>query len=190
MSNMIPNDSSLQSTKQMLDELDALMDRMLALPVNEAGDAPAFPDEVVPEKAMGATLTLLQTPKPLLEMPLLEMPLHPILNPPHRPMAALEVVLPPAPPPLTNDVVPPSLSPQIEALLSRVPEGTAPTVSLAIYLPLLWINQAFDGCTLLLGDSGARLRTQTGRLLLAFVGVLLLAGSATWFLKDWLGWQW
>jgi len=189
MSNVNSNDRSLQSTKQMLDELDALMDRMLALPVNDMENAPAFPQEVVPEQALAETMTLLQTPMPA---PLLDLPMHPIVNPPHRPMAAPEVVLPPvpSPAPLTNDVAPPSLQPEIDTLLASVPAPSTPTGALAIYLPLLWINQAFDGCTLMLGDSGAKLRSQAGRSVLAFFGVVLLGASVTWFLKDWLGWQW
>jgi hypothetical protein len=185
MSNTTPNDSSLQSTKQMLDELDALMERMLALPVNELEDAPAFPKQVVPEKALAATLTLLQTPPPVpAPAPLIETPPHPAVNPPHRPMAV------PEPAPLTNEVVPPSLLPQVEALLASVPDPSSPPASLGVYLPLLWLNQAFDGCTLLLGPSGVKLRSQAGRMLLGFAGVVLLLGSVTWFLKDWLGWQW
>jgi hypothetical protein len=198
MSSKTPNDSSLQSTKQMLDELDALMDRMLALPVNEMEDAPAFPKEIVPERALTATLTLLQTPPPApTPAPLVEMPLHPAVNPPHRPMAAFEpaAVAPvpplfPPPAPLTNDVVPPSLLPKVEELLASVPDPSPSPASLGVYLPLLWINQAFDGFTLILGPSAAKLRSQAGRMLLGFAGVVLLLASATWFLKDWLGWQW
>lgn len=194
MSNKTPNDSSLQSTKQMLDELDALMDRMLALPVNEMDDAPAFPKEIVPEKALAATLTLLQSPPPLpAPAPLLETPSHPAVNPPHRILAVTELTAEPlsvpTPAPLTNDVAPPSLLPQLEALLANMPAASPPSASLGVYLPLLWINQAFDGCTLILGPSGTKLRSQAGRMMLGFVGVVLLMASATWFLRDWLGWN-
>jgi hypothetical protein len=198
MSTNPPNDSSLQSTKQMLDELDALMDRMLALPVNEIEDAPAFPQEVVPATALAATLTQLQTPPPVPTLaPPIEMPMHPAVNPPHRTMAAPEpaplMSEPPLfsqPAPLTNDVVPASLLPKVEELLANVPAPSPPSAALGVYLPLLWINQAFDGCTLMLGESGANLRSQAGRMLLALMGVTLFLGSVTWFLKDWLGWQW
>ena len=56
MSNKTPNEAALQSTRQMLDELDSLMERMLSLPVNDLEDAAPFPKEVVP----AAMLTLLQ----------------------------------------------------------------------------------------------------------------------------------
>ena len=58
------------------------------------------------------------------------------------------------------------------------------------YLPLLWINQAFDGCTLILGASGRHCAAKPGAWLLGLAGAVLLLASATWFLKDWLGWQW
>jgi hypothetical protein len=52
---------TLQSTRQMLDELDALMDRMLTLPVNDVDDAPP-PPAIVRMPAMSATLTVLEAP--------------------------------------------------------------------------------------------------------------------------------
>ncbi len=45
----------------MLDELDALMDRMLTLPVNDLDDAPS-PPAIVRMPAMSATLTVLEEP--------------------------------------------------------------------------------------------------------------------------------
>jgi hypothetical protein len=57
-----PNDASLQSTKQMLDELDALMDKMLTLPVSDLDDAAAFPPPIVKEPTLSATLTILEPP--------------------------------------------------------------------------------------------------------------------------------
>ena len=53
------------ATRQMLDELDALMERMLALPVNELDPAPtpAAQAPQAPERpAMAATLTMLDAP--------------------------------------------------------------------------------------------------------------------------------
>ncbi len=50
--------AGLHSTRQMLDELDALMDRMLALPVNDLDDA-TLPRDVVRVPTMSATLTVL-----------------------------------------------------------------------------------------------------------------------------------
>src|SRR5262245_63462643 len=51
------------ATRQMLDELDALMERMLTLPVNEPEEERT--KEKRPERpAMAATLTMVETPPP------------------------------------------------------------------------------------------------------------------------------
>ncbi len=51
--------SALHATRQMLDELDALMERMLALPVNDLDDAPPAPRAPVRTATLSATLTVL-----------------------------------------------------------------------------------------------------------------------------------
>jgi hypothetical protein len=55
---------ALNATRQMLDELDALMERMLAVPIAEP-EEPAPPQAAAPQprsRPMAATLTLLQVP--------------------------------------------------------------------------------------------------------------------------------
>jgi hypothetical protein len=49
--------SPLQSTRQMLDELDSLMERMLALPVGDAEDLPPLPRDIPVAATVSATLT-------------------------------------------------------------------------------------------------------------------------------------
>src|SRR5277367_2906182 len=49
--------SPLQSTRQMLDELDSLMERMLALPVGDADDLPPLPRDVPIAHPVSATVT-------------------------------------------------------------------------------------------------------------------------------------
>ena len=49
--------SPLQSTRQMLDELDSLMERMLALPVGDVDDLPPLPRDVPNPPALTAVLT-------------------------------------------------------------------------------------------------------------------------------------
>ena len=60
MSDKTPNDGSLQSTKQMLDELDAMMEKMLTVPVSDLDEAVPFPPPIVKTPALSATLTLLE----------------------------------------------------------------------------------------------------------------------------------
>ncbi len=103
------NDGSLQTTKQMLDELDALMEQMLALPVNEPDAVPPFPKSVVKGPNLAATLTLLNPPPE--EKPAIELAAQPEAKSPPQPSATVEpkkpkqkladapVAAPPAPPP-------------------------------------------------------------------------------------------
>jgi hypothetical protein len=49
--------SPLQSTRQMLDELDSLMERMLALPVGDVEDLPPLPRDVPALSSLAARLT-------------------------------------------------------------------------------------------------------------------------------------
>lgn len=194
------NDATLQSTKQMLDELDALMEKMLSLPVNDPQEAPAFPKEVVKPPTLtptlSATLTLLEAPTtapaPALSQP--EPNEHPSVNPPHLALQPAEPELPqfhgsvPQPEPLTNEVTPPSVISKLEPLLAEIPEASPPLTTQWCYLPLLWINQGFDSVTMRLG-AGAWMRTQVGRMLLGLSGITMLVVAAAWFLKDWLGWN-
>src|SRR5262249_17576985 len=57
------------ATRQMLDELEALMERMLALPVNDLSEpTPAAPTEVMESPALTAQLSLVE-PAALAEEP-------------------------------------------------------------------------------------------------------------------------
>lgn len=211
MAKKTPNDASLQTTKQMLDELDVLMEKMLSLPVTDPDDAPPFPQEVIKPPTwtptLSATLTLLEpaVPGPLTVPPTASSylstpepsPPHPAMNPPHfAPGDAASVGPPPVgdgpapqPEPLTNQVVPSSLLRDLQPLLQEIPEPSTPVTTLWIYLPLLWINQAFDGSTTILGPAGALLRSQVFRALLGLSGVALMVLAVVWLLKDWLGWN-
>jgi hypothetical protein len=61
-----PDPPPLHATRQMLDELDALMERMLALPINEGDEPATAPPEpaIAPPRSrpLSASLTLLQVP--------------------------------------------------------------------------------------------------------------------------------
>ena len=202
------NDPSLQSTKQMLDELDALMEKMLALPVNELDEsAQPFPKEVVKAPAVKASLTLLETPPPVVEakqdspIPGVQPP-HMQPPPPIVPLTPLvesapiahsqhalqaphvELAPPPAPTPLANEVVPPTIMPALEKMLAEVPAPEPPPTTYWLFMPLLWANQLFDACT---GDWFAG---PAARAMLGVFGFAFLLVSASWFLKDWLGWNW
>jgi hypothetical protein len=210
-----PNDASLQSTKQMLDELDALMEKMLTLPVNDLDDADTFPPApVVKETTLSATMTLLEPPsvpppaskKPTASQPSYQMPESVELptttaaepspfNPPHFALPAAEASEPEPlrfdmPEPLTNEVVPASVLPKLEPLMKDIAEPPTSLQTQWLYLPLVWVNVGFDHSTLVLGGAGRWMRSEAGRMLLGFSGIALMLAAVVWFLKDWLGWNW
>ena len=54
--------ATLQSTRQILDELDALMDRMLAIPVNDMDEPLPPARSIIHIPTVSATLTVLEEP--------------------------------------------------------------------------------------------------------------------------------
>jgi hypothetical protein len=60
MADNVTKDTSLESTKQMLDELDALMERMLSMPMNEPEELAAVPKEISKGPSLAASLSLLE----------------------------------------------------------------------------------------------------------------------------------
>lgn len=202
MSTKTSKDPSLQSTKQMLDELDALMEKMLALPVTDPEEAAPFPAEVVKPPSLtptlSATLTMLPPPAAApVSIPEPE-PSHPVTNPPHLSMPASLPIEPAAPPslsipvpepePLTNEIEPPSRMAELEPLLAEVPAPGTPVTTQWVYLPLLWLNQGFDRVATSLG-LGTALRGPAGRMVLGMSGIALMLAAGAWLLKDWLGWH-
>jgi hypothetical protein len=202
-----PDPHLLHPTRQMLDELDALMERMLALPISDAEES-AHPQtssvavehaaSTPPMQPLTAKLTLLPVPT---EEPPLDGP-HAGTNPSHLP--AIGVIrssgdalrLPPLPEepmvepePLAGHVLPPPLVPTSEALQSEVPEPPT-TYSSWFILPVLWGNRLFDLGTWLLGEPGSWLRSPAGRGVLGLAGLVLLAVACIWMMRDWLGWTW
>jgi hypothetical protein len=56
--------------------------------------------------------------------------------------------------------------------------------------PLVWSNRAFDRCAGRLGASGRWLRGPSGRGLIGWSGIALLASAAAWAWLEWMGWTW
>lgn len=210
------NDGSLQSTKQMLDELDSLMERMLALPMNDleggADTATVAPKKSPPLAARLTVIEALPEKPPVLEKttPAKEVGLpHPTLNAPHLPRQdedardardtrdmreTREMALPeveparPAPKPLTNDIAPPSVMTEIEPLLADIPAPAKPSIRSRMVVPFLWLNHQFDQATVWL-PGGEWLRSVLGRHVLGASGVAMTVVAIGWLLKDWLGWN-
>jgi hypothetical protein len=184
-----PRSSGLPSpTRQQLDELDALLQRMLALPVAPSAEAdqpvdPPPATETSPPVLISSpageefgvrTLALihLRSAGP-------ETPPQAIVPSPSRDETALVPTVPaPAPEqPVAEEPVPVSPAPERRPL----PWGLRPVV---------WVNRGFDFCAGCLGAPGRWLRRPWGRTLLGLVGLLLLAGAVGWIVLDWMGWPW
>jgi hypothetical protein len=109
-----------------------------------------------------------------------------VINPPHfAPMPAPAVM----PTPLSNEVIPPSVMPKLEPLLAEESSAQAPLGTQFGYLPLVWVNESFDRAVGTLPGVGGLLRSQGGRGMLGFFGIVLSAAAFGWLLKDLLGWN-
>jgi hypothetical protein len=199
--------ASLQSTREMLDELDALMDRMLALPVNDLEEATSPARETVRMPMVSATLTVLESPAAEAEAPARsETPPPRETTPTYRtdlapastevasakalasmPQVEAEPVPEEAIPPSIMNLTVPSvkLTPVVTPL--RVPRRSVAGMCL---LPLLWFDRGFDLVAGFLGRPGHWLRGPRGRHFLGMTGLTLLVVAGLWLVKDWLGWTW
>ena len=166
----------LQTTRQQLDELDALLQRMLELPVNQLEEDPAGTEEIA------VTPALDEEPIPALPEPLPDASAsYRFAELGHPPEDAMLLVSDGEPPPRPVEVpAPPDSTPRTDPgprfvnykLLTRISEpsesrparrtGESPPVSVWL-LPLLWTNQLFDACLGLLGPPGRWLQLESAR---------------------------
>jgi hypothetical protein len=172
-------------TRQQLDELDALLQRMLALPVAPGGEA---------DKAVEPPPVAAAPPPPSLPAPPAEEFTVRTLALIHLGASRPETRQPPEPAP-PSDGGGSALILAVPALEQRVieePEPPAPAPErrpLSGWLrPVLWVNRGFDACAGCLGAPGRWLRRPWGRTLLGLAGLLLLAGVVGWVVLDWMGW--
>ena len=167
-----------QPTRQQLDDLDALLQRMLALPVNQAEEPPESPSLAALTPPAGNVI-LDESPPPRSPIPLPRPPAPPLMS---VPLPLLNPV-PPAerrPPVLPSPDRP--MSPRQGLIASRPPREPL------LLRPLLGLNRLFDSVALGLGNPGRWLRRPAGRTLLGLVGLFLLAAAVTFLLLDRIGW--
>ena len=169
---------SLHPTRRQLDELDALMERMLELPVNPAAEEANRPASDEPA-----------LPPPEDAAPLGELGSHGFVSyrtdendasvmthqsPFHFTVAKSAVVNPDS----TNRIV-------ITGTATGVADDGPP--------PPLWlwpaagVNHLYDSLMGRLGAPG-RIMRGTGRTLLGWIGLLLMAAALAWAVFDWLHW--
>jgi hypothetical protein len=209
-----PDDPVPNSTRQMLDELDALMERMLALPVNDLDDPPAAPSP------LSAKVTIVEAPAPEKLPP----PVPPPVPSPGKVLVG-RLSAPPSynteieeekprpkkkpkesrpkneeivekqpnlweePLPTPDEILPPLVVKPVPVEELRLPRKRR-SFSNILLQPLLGINYAYDRATVLLGPMGRWLRGARGRKCLGLIGLGLLTLAALWWLHDWLGWNW
>lgn len=151
-------------TRQQLDELDELLQRMLALPVSPAEDGPSLADE---------SSAVLAWP----EVPPLAPPTGVTVFPAeaNAPAAATTTIE-------DEPAVTPFAATGSPAVADEPPPGWL--------VPFVLANRAFDRGAGLFGPPGRWLSGRAGRNLLGGGGVLMLAASAALLLLDWFGWIW
>jgi len=171
----------------MLDELDALMERMLALPVSDLDDEVQMPID-----AFKRTLVMQEEPESYQP----EEAESPATIPFYRTEAEAEQqqLAPPMPvewklepPPPLDEIAPPATD---RAPLPELSDFPAPLFSMRRILmsPLWLLNGGYDAFTWWLGPLGRWLRGPGGRGIVGYMGLAFLVLSATWLALDWFGW--
>jgi hypothetical protein len=172
-----------RETRQQLDELDALIQRMLALPVEAPGDFGELPiKETAKENSSDNMPAFSEANCP---------PITPVS--PVSPQEKRES--------LSHSPENPSVENEAPASVPNLqPANQAPaTISVQVarrarprwpmYL-LHGINLAFDQAAGWFGPPGHWLRGPSGRAVLGWSGLLLLAAAFAWLVWDGLGWTW
>ena len=215
-----PADGTTHPTRQQLDELDALIKRMLTLPVDEAGEEPASAPAA---RAAGPAPERLDREAPQVPPARPESPAAPDFREAGRETAHTSAQPTDAAPPAAEQAragmawseairrpgrpddedaserpapqSTTSISDMFSALRREVSATPAPEPprrsSAAVLLgPLVWMNAAFDRGTTWLGPGGAWLRGPGVRAVLGWTGLALLAAAVAWAIVGWIGWTW
>ena len=198
--------SSHQQTRQQLDELDALLQRMLSLPLHAADPAysaepmspesfaplpPTLPQSSVRTRPAGAVQAWrMAAPTPANDPPLAMAvdsaeAVQAMSAAPYPYSLVFGQPLPAeSPPPLAEAVAaPPSrpVTPPVWAI--AVPAYEEPSRSL-LGFPFRVLNFVFDIPTYLLGPLGTGLRHPIGRNILGWLGIVMILGAIGWAAAD------
>ncbi len=195
-----------RSTRQLLDELDALMDKMLALPVE---------DEPPPNEPAAATLTMIEPDE--VEIPIKRVRQRQAREPKsskssttrHEPRdgdtpaplwtAGLFDITPVAADVLVSpdvEVAKPAETavrnqppPAVATAFRREPPRPLPKSSASWMMGTLVVwDRGFRRMTRRLGPIGWLLRTGVGRILLGLAGLAFWIVALVWLVRDWMQW--
>ena len=199
----VRDQATLHDTRQLLDELDALMDQMLALPIDDQDDvAPPSTVPLGPTPTISATLTLVDpTAPPVVAPP--PAPSDSEVRPVRFDVASTTIQVKSSPSDLiaastpTHEPAPVAVMTNVAAPMPVQLLPPPRPVPSARWRPdhisyqfLLWVNQRYDHGAGWLGKPGRFLRSRAGKALLGVAGLGLLGLSLAWLAKDWLGWNW
>ena len=159
-------------TRQQLDDLEALMQRMLELPVNPLGEEsttplPALPSLVIPEPDI--------------------IPVRGSKQPPDQKTETSEQT-PASNANRSRTSIQPTGEQPPRVDHTRPTTGTRKPRKSWVIAPLVWTNLFFDRWAARLGRPGRWLRTPQGRTCLGLVGLLSLAGAIAWAILDIMSW--
>jgi hypothetical protein len=209
------SDAEADSSRALFEELDALLERMLSLPVSSAeeSDSPDGPQAAPGPMPLITIAEAMLEPSPPPRRPTSPSPPPPAYSAPLPPVTATDEAFaaqagvgftPPAPPvPQPSPVPPLPQAPPTKTMSLPSPDpvpakpvaATEPSATFVPppplwLLPLVWCNRAFDVCTTPLGPLGRWLRGARGRAALGWAGLVLLVAAGGLFLNGWFGWTW
>lgn len=167
---------SVSAILDQLDELEALMQRMLAVPAHPGEDAPEPAEATSAERPAAEPVS----PRP----PEAAGPPQLFANGTPSPLAPRQEPAPrdeeqgkPAPPPWREPSRPAIALPWVAPARAVPRQGWR--------RPLLWIDAGFERWTHALGPAGRCLAGDAGRAVLGTLGLLLVAGALAWGVWNW-----
>jgi hypothetical protein len=200
----VPPPASSLPTRQQLDEIDALLRRMLSLPT--AHTAPVPPQQPTIRETTPPVVA--NGPEPAVQSWRVEWPRESVISQPPSVVAwgAPVTAVPISTMPIASAVPMAFAAPSMAApyalpmhdpayqpnptatYIEQPPPSTLAPPTAPVFLPLIVLNGVFDVVSYLL-PFGAWMRG-SGRPILGWLGILMLCVGIGWGLGEWFGYEW